>query len=174
MFKKNYIVILSVFLAIVIFFILSYYKEEGIKLQTSFQTSSMKNLHLTHREGNQITWELSAVEAEFPVDTKEILLKSMGVRINQTPEINLKGESGIYAFESGEVFIGKSVELNIKDTTFTSNTLKWDSTKELITTEDDVRFSGNNFLIEGTGLSGSIKQQKVRILKNVKATFYLT
>jgi LPS export ABC transporter protein LptC len=173
MFKKNYVVVLSVLLAIIIFFILSYYKHEGIKLQASFQTSSMKNLHLTHRDDNQVTWELSAKEAVFPVGAKEILLKSLGVRINRTPEIYLAGESGVYEFENGEVVIDKSVELTVKDVKFTSDTLKWDSTKELITTEDDVRFSGNNFLVEGTGLAASIKQQKVRILKNVKATFHL-
>jgi len=174
MFKKNYVVILSVFLAIVIFFLLSYYKQDGIKLQPSFQTSAMKNLHLTHREDNQVTWELSAQEAVFPVGAKEILLKSMGIRINRTPEIYLTGESGVYEFEKGEVFLGKSVELIVKNTTFTSDTLRWDSTKELITTEDDVRYSGNNFLVEGTGLAASIKEEKVRILKNVKATFHLT
>jgi LPS export ABC transporter protein LptC len=173
MFKKNYIVILSVLLSVVIVLILSYYKQEGIKLQPSFQTSSMKNLHLTHREDNHVTWELSAQEAVFPLGAKEILLKSMGIRINRTPEINLTGESGVYEFEKGEVVLGKSVELTIKDTTFTSDTLKWDSAKELITTEDDVRFSGNNFLVEGTGLTASIKQQKVQILKNVKATFHI-
>jgi LPS export ABC transporter protein LptC len=171
--KKNYVVILSIFLAVIVFLTLYYFKEESIRIQPSFHTSSMQNLHLTHREDNQINWELSAQEAVFPVGAKEILLKSMGIRINRTPEIYLTGESGIYEIEKGEVVFDKPVQLNIKNTTFTSNTLKWDSEKDLITTEDAVKFSGNSFLIEGTGLAASIKQQKVRILKNVKATFNL-
>ncbi|RJQ51886.1 MAG: LPS export ABC transporter periplasmic protein LptC [Nitrospiraceae bacterium] len=171
--KRSSIIILSVFLAAVIFLILGYYKGEVTGLRPSFRTSSMQNLHLTHREDNQITWELSAREALFPTGSKEILLRSMGIRINRTPEIRLTGETAVYEVEKGEVAVNKSVEINIKDTTFTSDTLKWDSAKELLTTEDDVRFSGKNFLIEGTGLTASIEQQKVRILKNVKATFYL-
>jgi len=174
MLKKNIIVVLSVILAIGIFFILSYYKGQGIKLQPSFQTSSMQNLHLIHREDNQVRWELSAREAIFPVGAKEVLLTSPGIRINRMPEIYLTGGSGVYEVEKGEVSLGDSVELNIKDTTFSANTLKWDSTKELVTTEDEVRFIGKNFLIEGTGLSASVKNKKVQILKNVKATFNLT
>ncbi|MBI5739287.1 MAG: LPS export ABC transporter periplasmic protein LptC [Nitrospirae bacterium] len=174
MLKKNLIVVLSVILAVGTIFILSYYKGQGIKLQPSFQTSSMKNLHLTHREDNQVKWELSAREAIFPVGAKEVLLTSPGIRINRTPEIRLAGGSGVYEVEKGDVSLGDSVELNIKDTTFTANTLKWDSTKELVTTEDAVRFVGKNFLIEGTGLSASMKNNTVQILRNVKATFNLT
>ena len=174
MLKKTSIVVLSVVLAVITFFILSYYKEQDLKVQPSFQTSSMQNVHLIHREDNQVKWELSAREAIFPVDAKEILLTAPGIRINRTPEIFLTSGNGVYEVEKGEVVLGESVELRIKDTTFTADTLKWDNGKELLTTKDDVRFSGKNFLVEGTGLSALIKNEKVQILKNVKATFYLT
>ncbi|RJQ49071.1 MAG: LPS export ABC transporter periplasmic protein LptC [Nitrospiraceae bacterium] len=174
MFKKNYFIILSIFLVVTVLLVLTYYKGQGIKLQPSFQTSSMQDLHLTLRENDTVKWELSAREAVFPIGTKEVLLKTLGIKINQAPEILLASGSGVYTIDKGNVDLTGSVELNIKDTKFTTDSLKWDSRAELITTRDPVRFSGNNFLIEGNGLAASIKQQKIRILKNVKATFHLT
>jgi LPS export ABC transporter protein LptC len=174
MIKKKYFGILFVFLAIITFILLSYYKETSITIQPSYQTSSMQDLHLTHRENDKIKWELSAKEATFSKGEKEIFLNSLGVKIYQTPEIYLTSGNGVYETEKGDITLNKSVELNIKNTKFTANTLKWDSKSELLTTEDTIEFSGKNFLIEGTGLAASVKQQKIRILRNVKATFYLS
>lgn len=174
MLKRNYFGILIVFLAISTFILISYYKEQGLIIQPTYQTSSMQGLHLTHRENDDIKWELSANEAIFPMGEKEISLKSIGLKINQSPEIYLTSATGIYETEKGNIILNKSVEMNIKDTKFTTNTLKWDSASELLTTEDNVKFSGKNFLIEGTGLAATIKNQKIQILKNVKATFYIS
>lgn len=172
--KRNYFGILIVFLAISTFILISYYKEQGLIIQPTYQTSSMQGLHLTHRENDDIKWELSADEAIFPMGEKEISLKSIGLKINQSPEIYLTSATGIYETEKGNIILSKSVEMNIKDTKFTTNTLKWDSASELLTTEDNVKFSGKSFLIEGTGLAATIKNQKIQILKNVKATFYIS
>jgi LPS export ABC transporter protein LptC len=174
MFKKKYFGILFIFLAIITLLLLSYYKEQGITIQPSYQTSSMQDLHLTHREDDKIKWELLAKEATFSKGEKEIFLKSLGLKINQAPEIYLTSGNGVYETEKGNISLVESVEINIKNTKFMTNTLKWDSKSELLTTEDTVKFSGKNFLIEGTGLAASVKQQKIRILKNVKATFNLT
>ena len=174
MLKRNYFGILIVFLAISTFILISYYKEQGLTIQPTYQTSSMQGLHLTHRENDDIKWELSANEAIFPMGEKEISLKSIGLKINQSPEIYLTSATGIYETEKGNIILKKSVEMNIKDTKFTTNTLKWDSASELLTTEDNVKFSGKNFLIEGTGLAATVKNQKIQILKNVKATFYIS
>lgn len=132
----------------------------------------MQDLHLTNKEDSAVKWELSAREAIFPIGGKEIFLKSLDLKINRTPVIYLASGAGVYEIEKGYVTLDKSVEMNVKDTKFTTNSLKWNSAEELITTDDDVKFTGKNFLIEGTGLTAAVSQQKVRILKNVKAVFY--
>ncbi|RJQ15273.1 MAG: LPS export ABC transporter periplasmic protein LptC [Nitrospiraceae bacterium] len=172
MVKGRFLLILPLAVA-ALFILLTYYKGQSVKIQPSFQTSSMHQLRLTHKEGDTIKWELSAGEAVFPLGGREVLLKSPGLKINRTPEIYLTGGSGIYEIEKGNVTLDNSVELNVKDVKFTTNTLRWDSADGSITTKDDVRFSGRSFLIEGTGLAAKTDQQHIRILKNVKATFYL-
>jgi LPS export ABC transporter protein LptC len=171
MIKRNFFLVLSVILFIGILIILSY-SERNQKILPSYQTSSMKNLHLTHREDGKVKWELSADKAILPVGKKEVFLKSLALKIHQSPEIYLTSGSGIYEIDKEDMTLNETVELNIKDAKFTTNTLKWDSRNELITTEDDIKFNGNNFLIEGTGLAAKIKQHKIRITKNVKAIFY--
>jgi len=174
MFKKNYLGVLILIIAISSLIFISYYKEQDVIIQPTYQTSSMQDLHLTHRENDKIKWELTAREAVFPSGKKEIILKILGLKINQSPEIYVTSSNGTYETEKGDIVLNKSVEMNIKDAKFTTNTLKWDSTRELLTSDDNVKFSGSDFLIEGTGLSAKVKQQKIKILKNVKATFYIS
>jgi len=175
MFKKNYLGVLILIIAISALIFISYYKEQGVVIiQPTYQTSSMQDLHLTHRENDKIKWELTAREAVFPSGKKEIILKILGLKINQSPEIYVTSSNGTYETEKGDIVLNESVEMNIKDSKFTTNTLKWDSTRELLTSDDNVKFSGSDFLIEGTGLSAKVKQQKIKILKNVKATFYIS
>ncbi len=171
MFKSRSFWIISAIFIFGILIILNY-NESSVNIFPSYQTSSMDNLHLKHREGNTVKWELSSEKALLPTGNKEVYLKSLSLKINRSPEIYLSSENGIYEIEEGNVTLNKSVELNIKDTKFTTDTLKWNSKDELITTEDQIRFSGNNFLITGTGLAAKVKQQQVRIIKDVKAIYY--
>lgn len=174
MINRKYFAVLSVFLIIVVFWVITYYKGQTIKLQPSFETSSMQDLYLKHREGNEVKWELSAGQAVFPMGKEEIFLTSIGLKINRSPEMYLTSGNGIYHINSGNVDLSNSVRMNVRDTVFTTSTMKWNSREDLITSSEDVRFSGEKFVVEGTGISAEIKNQKVRILKNVKATFDLS
>ncbi|MBI4850154.1 MAG: LPS export ABC transporter periplasmic protein LptC [Nitrospirae bacterium] len=170
---KRFVWVLSLFLVAGCFILSSYYKDQRIKIQPSFHTSTMHDLHLAHRENDEVKWELSATEAVFPIGGEEVFLKSLGLKINQPSGIYLESASAIYEIEGRNVTLNKPVELNMKDAKFTTDSLKWNSVNGLITTEDDVKLIGKNFVIEGTGLSAKTEQQYIRILKNVKAVFNL-
>jgi LPS export ABC transporter protein LptC len=132
----------------------------------------MDNLHLTQTDDNKVHWELLAENAIFPIDKKEVILKSIGLTINNSPNIYLTSDSGIYEVDSGNVTLNEPVEISIKDTKFTTDSLNWNSSNEIISTKDPVKFLGSNFLIEGIGLSANVTHEKVKIQKNVKAIFY--
>ena len=157
---------------VIVFIIIFGYKDRSVEINPSFKTSTMYELQMTHKENNKVEWELSAREALFPTDKKEILLKSIGLTINYSPKIYITSENGTYEIEKGNFTLGETVEFNTEDAKFTTNTLKWNSRDELVTTEDAVKFSGKSFLIEGKGLIAKINQHKIRILENVKAVFY--
>ncbi len=169
--KKKFYWFLTALLVIGVLVILNY-NEGNVKISPSYQSSTMQQLHLTHKEDNTVKWELSAKSAIFPIGNKEVFLESLGLKINHSPEIYLTSGSGIYKIEKGYFILKKPVELNIKDAKFITNSLKWNSKNELITTDDAIKFIGKTFLIEGRGLSAKTKQQEVRILNNVEAIFY--
>jgi len=171
MIKGRFLLILSAVLVAGILIILSY-NDRNVKILPSYQTSSMKNLHLTHKEEKKVQWELSAANAIFPVGKKEVILESIDLKINHSPVIYLTSNSGIYEIDQENVLLNKPVEIKIKDAKFTTDTLNWNSSDERISTQDAVTFTGINFLIEGTGLSANVAEQKVKIEKNVKAIFY--
>lgn len=132
----------------------------------------MNNLHLTHREGNKVKWELASDRAILPMENKEIFLESLTLKINQTPEIYLTSGKGLYEIDKGNVTLNETVKLSIKDSMFTTDSLHFDSKEELITTEDDIKLTGGSFLIKGKGLAAQVKQEQVRIIKDVEAVFY--
>ncbi len=171
MIKNRLFWMLSFVLAISILFIL-HYREQNVNINPSFRESSMKYLHLINKSGNEIRWELSATKATIPEDKKKILLQSPSLRINNTPEIHLTSGNGIYEVAKDNVTLSRPVEIKIKDAIFETDTLTWDSKVELISTEAPVQVKGNNYIINGTGLTAQVTQQKVRILNNVKAIFY--
>ncbi len=132
----------------------------------------MYDLQMTHKEHDKVEWELSASKALFPMDKKEIQLKSIDLTINYSPKIYITSVNGTYEVEKGNITLDETVEFNTEDTKFTTDTLRWNSKNELVTTQDPVKFSGKSFFIEGNGLTANINLQQIRILKNVKAVFY--
>lgn len=149
------------------------HKDSGITVNPLYKTSSMDGLHITHKEGNITKWELTADDAVLPSGNEQVIVKSLDMKIYNDPVIYLTGGRGIYNIEGEELVINGTVKINIKDVQFTTDSLIWNGKDELLSTRDSVRFTGNNFLIEGKGFSAKIKDQKVKILDNVKGTFYL-
>jgi len=160
----------AIFITIIL--VIRNYNETGGKMFPMLQTSSMENLHLKHKEGDKVKWELSSQKAVLPLGNKEVFLESLVLKINQTPEIYLTSGSGIYEVDQGNVTLNKPVELKIREAVFATDSLKWNSQEELITSDDQIKLSGNSFLITGTGLSAKVQEQQVRITKDVKAIFY--
>jgi len=170
MIKSRLFWIISAIFVFVILVILNY-NETGVKIFPLMQTSSMENLYLKHKENGKVKWELSSDKAVLPMGNKEVFLESLVLKIN-TPELYLTSGSGTYEIEQGNVTLNKPVELKIGAATFATDSLRWNSKEELITTDDEIKLSGNNFLITGTGLSTKVQEQQVRIIKDVKAIFY--
>ncbi len=172
MIKKRLPIILASVLVIGVLITLNY-RSNNLEMIPSYRMSSMHQIHMVNKKGNTVKWELSAKNAVFPKGNREIILNSLGLRLQHTPEIYLTSASGIYMIESGNMILNNSVELNVKDAKFKTAGVHWNSREETLTTNNDVEFIGKSFNITGKGLTAKTKEQKIRILKNVKAIFYL-
>jgi LPS export ABC transporter protein LptC len=147
--------------------------DTDLTVNPIYKTSSMEGLHITHKEGGIIKWELTADDAVLPAGNEQVIVKSPDLMIFNEPAIHLTGGSGIYNIEEGDLAINGMVNIHIKDVRFTTNSLTWSGKDEILSTRESVKITGNNFFIEGIGLSAKIKDQKMKILDNVKGTFYL-
>jgi len=176
--RSKFFLVLLTALSIVTLVVLSY-KENGMKTYPSYKTSSMSGFRMTHKEEGKIRWELISEKATFPEGNKEVILKDLLMRIYQDTdytsgryEIALRGGSGIYKIEENDLTISKPVEIDIEEAKLTTDSITWNGKEGLITTQNNITFAGKNFLIEGRGLTAKIKDQQIRILKDVKGTFY--
>ncbi len=169
--KGKFLLVLSIASALGILIVLSY-RENGIKTDSSHQTSSMQGFHLTQKEGDEIRWELSAESAVFPEGINKVILKTLTMRIHHTPELTLTGGGGIYNIQKNFFTIDKPVKVIMDSSILTTDSLVWNGEEELITSPDNIKLTGKNFLIEGTGLAIRVRKQEVKILKDVKGTFY--
>lgn len=149
------------------------YSGNRLEIKPSYRMSSMHQIHMVNKKGNSVKWELLAEKAVFPKGNREILLESLRLKIKLNPEISLTSESGIYMVENSNLILNNPVELNMRDTKFRTAGMYWNSREETLTADSDVEFLGENFRITGKGLTAKTKEQKVRILKDVKAIFYL-
>lgn len=170
--KGKLFLFFSVILALGILLI-NGYKDENISIRPLYKTSTMRGLHITRTEEGSVGWELMAENAVFSREEDKVVITSLELSIFNEPKIYLTGSSGIYDVEK-EIFVfDRPVEMSTSEGKFTTDSLTWSSKSGLVTTDDIVKFKGKNFLIEGKGLSAKIKEKKIKILDNVKGTFYL-
>lgn len=132
----------------------------------------MHGVHLNHKTGNSLKWELFARNATFPEDKKDIIIDSLELKIHDRYEISITGGEGIYNINSKNLAVKDNIEIKLRDGVFKTDSLKWESDAGLITAPNDIKFISAGFTIEGTGLIAEVSNQKIRILKNVKGTFY--
>ena len=162
----------SVILALSIL-IIHGYKDEHISIRPLYKTSTMRGLHITRTEEGRVGWELMAEDAVFSREDDKVVMASLELRIFNEPKIYLTGSRGIYDVQR-EIFVfDRPVEMSTSDGKFSADSLTWSSKAGIVTTDDRVEFNGKNFFIEGKGLSVKIKEKKMKILENVKGTFYL-
>ena len=170
--KSKLSLFFSVILALGILLIHGY-KDESISIRPLYKTSTMRGLHITRQEEGRVSWELMAEDAVFSGKDDKVVIASLELRVFNEPEIYLTGASGIYDVER-EIFVfDRPVEMRAGDGKFSTDSLTWNSRTGLVTTDDIVTLKGSNFIIEGKGLYTKIKEKKMKILNNVKGTFYL-
>jgi LPS export ABC transporter protein LptC len=163
--------VLSILLVAAAFFII-FYDEKDVKILPSYKTSTMENLRLTHRKGSDIKWELNADRATMPVNEKRVYLESIMVKIRNDPDVKIKSGGGIYELQAGDITLNKQVMITMKDAEFRTDSIVWQSEKNIVSTDEPVLFTGSNFRISGSGLVAWVETERVKINSDIKAVYY--
>jgi LPS export ABC transporter protein LptC len=83
----------------------------------------------------------------------------------------LSADNGTYHMQTHDLRLGNNIKIQIKGSVVTTDELSWNPSRGILFSKDVVRMEGDKFKIEGEGLTAT-KDNKVKLMKNVKATFF--
>ena len=145
--------------------------EKGGKIDVQLSGDSFfEGLKIVNKKNGRTDWVLLAKRADITKDGKEAVLT--GVEMNlESRGMTVTAEKGLYNMETRQISVEGVLRANNKNYVLTTSRARIDSSKGNFDTADDVKIEGRKFEVEGKGMQADNNQHKVRILKNVKATF---
>jgi LPS export ABC transporter protein LptC len=122
---------------------------------------------------NAKEWELRSDKARYFKDKKIIELENLEVvfyRSNGTI-YRLTGKRGTIEMETENFTVQGDITGVMPDNTrFSTQSFSYDNKKRVVTTPDKVFITRDTFSMEGVGMIIDIKEEKLSLLNNVKAT----
>nr|AEI30646.1 protein containing DUF1239 [uncultured microorganism] len=128
-----------------------------------------RNSFCTESEAGKPKWDIRAQSAAFASSGEASLSK---VEINLYKEgkkvITVRSDKGVYDKASQSVVLeGNVFGLTNEGQSFSTRRLEWDAARGKISTQDPVKITGNNVIINGRGLEFSSDLKKIVLKKNV-------
>jgi len=152
-----------------IFFLLRTGKESPVDLRIA-GSSFLEDIRILQKKKGMTVWTLTAEKADFPEGEDKAELHAVSLAL---PENNLMlhADKGTYHFSEKSFTTDSLVEARAENYRITADSLDLDVVSSAIQTEGRVRLEGKGFSVEGQGMEAD-KEQKVRILNDVKAIFH--
>ena len=155
------------FLLIMFFFGNNREAERDLTLKGN---SFIEGLKIVHKKDGSNIWTLYAKRADIIESKNKARLSDVAMTIEKK-DMTIQAVKGLYDLESRNLTLEGRITAVAKDYTIIADSVEWDQSKEEIKTEGNVRVESKKFNVEGAGMEAS-SGEKVRILKDVKATFY--
>ncbi len=147
------------------------HSENSSKLDVQFQGDSFfEGLKIVNRKNGITEWVLMAKRADMTKDGKQAVLSGVEVRLEKQGMI-VAAESGSYNMETEQISVEGVLQAQNSNYTFRTSQALIDGSKGNFNAAGNVSIKGRNFELEGKGLQADNTNHKVRILKDVKATF---
>ena len=161
---------LVLIIATLTFFILVR-SEKGGKLDVQLKGDSFfEGLKIVNKKDGVTDWVLWAKRADLTKDGKEALLSGVEMKL-ESQGMTVSAVKGLYNMETRQVFVEGVLRASNKNFVFTTSQARIDGNKGTFNTAGDVKIEGKKMELEGKGMQAENNQHKVRILKDVKATF---
>ncbi|HXX82093.1 MAG TPA: LPS export ABC transporter periplasmic protein LptC [Thermodesulfovibrionales bacterium] len=171
-FKRRRILVALVFLFTCSVFFSVLGGERDLKKDLSIQrgNSYIEGLKIVNKKDGADTWVVTARRADFSKDETVAQMESVAIDIKKEGAV-VTADNGTYYMQSRDLTLGNNIKIQIKGSVLTTDELSWNSSRGLVVSKDVVRMEGNKFKIEGEGLTAT-KDNKVKLTRNVKATFF--
>ena len=167
--KKSLLVLASLLLFSLFFFMVE--EEKTNKLDIHLRGGSFfEGLRIVHKNNGVENWILTAKRADISKDGDEANLTDLAMEI-ENKGITITAEKGLYNLDTKKISVMGTITAKNDNYSITTRQVEIDSTAGSLKTDADVHIEGKKFLLQGKGMEVNNNEQKVRILKDVKATF---
>ncbi|OGW56908.1 MAG: LPS export ABC transporter periplasmic protein LptC [Nitrospirae bacterium RBG_16_43_8] len=167
--KKKVLLLISLLLLSLVF--LFFGNNKGLKKSLPFKGGSfIEGLKIIHKKNGTSMWTLNASRADIIEGSDRVKLNDVVLTI-ENKEMTIYSPEGFYNMESRDLTLNGKIKAVSKGYTITTESVEWNQSRGEIVTKEAVKIESKKFNVEGVGMEAD-SEQKVRILKNVKATFF--
>jgi len=167
--KKSLLVIASILLFSLFFFMVE--GEKASKLDIHLKGESfLEGLKIIQKKNGVQNWILTAKRADISKDGNEAFLTGVEMEVKDKG-ITILAETGLYNLNTKKISVEGPITAKNNTYSITTEQVEIDSDAGLLTTGRDIRIEGKKFTLLGKGMEVNNNEQKVRIMKDVQATF---
>jgi len=167
--KKSLLILASFLLFSLFLFMVE--GEKANKLDINLKGESfLEGLRIIHKKNGLQNWILTAKRADISKDGNEADLTDVEMEV-KNKGITIFAEKGLYNLDTKKISIEGAITAKNNAYSITTRQIEIDSDAGLLTTGKDVLIEGKKFTLQGKGMEIKNNEQKVRIMKDVKATF---
>ena len=134
------------------------------------EESFFEGLRIIQKKDGVPIWILTAKRANLSKDGNVADLTGVEMEVKDKGT-TIQAEKGLYNMLTKKISVEGTITAKNSNYSLTTRQVEIDSAGGLLTTDKDVHIEGKKFTLDGKGMEVRNNEQKVRILKNVKATF---
>lgn len=121
---------------------------------------------LGYDESGEKSWEVNGDTAD--IVGSEIILSNVDANTFGEQKMNVVAKTGVVDQASGKMRLEQDVVITSEDgQKMLTDSLDWDRTQDLVTTEDDVMITGENLVATGTGMHARPGFKTAKLKKDV-------
>lgn len=167
--KKILMIGLSVFFACMFFVLFRSDRESGRDIRIK-GNSFIDGLTILHKKDGAPFWMLTARKADFQEGEKMVELNDITMMLHKNSMV-FYTDKGTYDLSNQNFATEGEIRAKAKDYTIKVDSIDYEASSGEFKTEGRIQVEGKKFKADGRGMKVD-SEQKVRILKDVKATFY--
>ena len=167
--KKSLLIIASILLFSLLIYMVE--GEKDSKLDIHLKGGSfLEGLKIIQKKNGVQNWILTAKRADISKDGNEANLTDVTMEVKDKG-ITIFADKGLYNMDTKKISVEGPITAKGNTYSITTEQVQIDNDAGLLTTGKEVYIVGKKFTLQGRGMEVNNNEQKVRIMKDVKATF---
>jgi LPS export ABC transporter protein LptC len=167
--KTFMMISLSLIFALILFVVINSEREgpDTFKIKGN---SFIEGLKILHKEDGDAVWTLTAQKADLRESDNMADLSDITVVVPKNG-FRIYADKGVYNLSTQKFSTESEIKAESKDYKIITSLIDYEASTGKIKTDESIKVDGKRFKVEGKGMTVD-SERKVRIMKDVKATFY--